>query len=198
MAQRRLSLTTRGAIASGLAPVSAVAGVLLGAEELVLLSIGLLTLMLSGLVQSAHRARRARGNWRVTAKLTTSDAEVGGLADLAVTLATAGDGGATPVWLEATAHGWRRVRRGTSGEPMRSRLPNPTLALWVPHLESGGTVEFGFPAPTENRGVYALRGLRLWCFDSFGLVAQTVAVGPSATITVHPTPATNCSGGTAT
>ena len=33
-----------------------------------------------------------------------------------------------------------------------------------------------------------MAGLRLWCFDSFALVAQLVAIGPSATITVYPVP----------
>lgn len=36
--------------------------------------------------------------------------------------------------------------------------------------------------------MYKLRGMRLWSFDTFGLVARQVAVGPSATITVHPVP----------
>jgi uncharacterized protein (DUF58 family) len=49
-------------------------------------------------------------------------------------------------------------------------------------------VAFSFPAPTERRGVFTFRQIRLWCFDSFGLFAQVVAVGPSATIAVHPVP----------
>ncbi len=36
--------------------------------------------------------------------------------------------------------------------------------------------------------MFTLRGMRLWSFDTFGLVARPVAVGPSATITVHPVP----------
>ena len=46
-----------------------------------------------------------------------------------------------------------------------------------------------FPVPTGARGACSpCGGLRLWCFDTFGLVARLVAVGPSATVTVHPVP----------
>jgi uncharacterized protein (DUF58 family) len=186
MAQRP-TLTTRGVTALGLTPVCAVAGVLLGAEELVLLSIALLSLIVTGLVQSAHRADRARGNWRVTVALTASDAEVGSPLDLGVTLVTAGHGGDMPTWLEDPLHCWERRRAGQPDAP-RPRLPNPSMALRVPPLESGATARYLFPAPTAARGVYVLRGMRLWCLDSFGLVAHQVAIGPSATITVHPAP----------
>jgi uncharacterized protein (DUF58 family) len=189
MVQRRPTLTTRGAIALCAIPVSAGAGALLGAEELVLVSIALVVLLASGAVQSASRAGRARGNWRIAVVLATSDAEVESELDMTVTLAAAGHGGATPVWLEDPQHCWERVQRGprAAGKP-RSRRPGPSSVLRIAHLESGATTEFRFSAPTEKRGVFTMRGMRLWCFDTFGLVARLVAVGPSATITVHPVP----------
>jgi uncharacterized protein (DUF58 family) len=49
-------------------------------------------------------------------------------------------------------------------------------------------LEVLFDAPTTRRGVFRLREVRLWCFDTFGLVARRVAIGPSATISVHPVP----------
>jgi uncharacterized protein (DUF58 family) len=58
----------------------------------------------------------------------------------------------------------------------------------VPQLQSGATAQFTFSGPTDRRGIFALRGLRLWCCDSFGLIAQRVATGPRATIIVHPVP----------
>ena len=73
---RRRSLTTRGVLALALAPCSALAGVLLGAEELVLLAIALGTLLVCGLVQCASRAGRATGRWRVAVDLAASEAEV--------------------------------------------------------------------------------------------------------------------------
>ena len=82
MARRRTTLTTRGVVALSIAPLSAVAGVLTGAEELVLLSLALLTLVATGLVQSAHRAALARGHWQVAAALSSSDVEVGSRATL--------------------------------------------------------------------------------------------------------------------
>ena len=107
---------------------------------------------------------------------------------MTVTLAVAGPGGASPVWLEDPQDCWNRVRRGDHGAEPRRRAPNPSLVLRIADLESGGVVELRFPVPTDTRGVFSLRGMRLWSFDSFGLVARPVAVGPSATITVHPVP----------
>jgi uncharacterized protein (DUF58 family) len=187
MAQRRTTLTTRGVIALGVTPLSAAAGLLLGAEELVLLSIGLLTLAATGFVQSAHRAGLARGHCHVTTALTSSDAEVGARATLSVTLDTSA---ATvgPLWLEDPQPCWERVSQNRQAEPGRRPLPSPAAAVPVPHPEGGGGTRIDFPVPTAARGVYALGGLRLWCFDTFALVAQRVAIGPSATITVHPVP----------
>jgi uncharacterized protein (DUF58 family) len=197
MAQRRVKVTpivtptTRGVIALCVIPVSAVAGALLGAEELVLVAIGLVTVLASGLVQSAYRANRARNNWRIAVGLSTSDAEVGSELPMTVTLAAAGQGGATPVWLEEPQRCWRRVHHRPPG-PLEQRpdrrIPNPSTALRIAHLESGDTLEIHFVAPTDRRGVFSLQGMRLWCFDTFGLVARRVAVGPSATITVYPVP----------
>jgi uncharacterized protein (DUF58 family) len=186
MARRRTTLTTRGVVALGIAPLSAVAGLLTGAEELVLLSIALLTLVATGLAQSAHRAALARGHWHVTAALSSSDVEVGSRATLRVTLAAAA--AAVPLWLEDPQHCWTRISRSFRGEPERRALPGPSSAVPVPHPEGGGGTRIEFPVPTGARGIYAVAGLRLWCFDSFALVAQLVAIGPSATITVYPVP----------
>jgi hypothetical protein len=187
MAQRRITLTTRGVIALGLTPLSAAAGLLLGAEELVLLSIGLVTLVATGLVQSARRAALARGHWHVRAALSSSDAEVGSRATLSVTLdSTAAS--AVPLWLEDPQHCWTRISRNPRAEPERRPLPSPSSAVPVPHPEGGGETPIHFPVPTAARGIYAVGGLRLWCFDTFALVARLVAVGPSATIIVHPVP----------
>jgi uncharacterized protein (DUF58 family) len=70
----------------------------------------------------------------------------------------------------------------------RRPLPNPALVRRVPPLESGTTASFSSVAPTWSRGVFSLPPLRLWCVDSFGLVARLVASGPRATVTVYPAP----------
>jgi uncharacterized protein (DUF58 family) len=189
MARRRLTLTTRGVAALGLIPVSALAGALLGAEELVLLAFALSTLLLSGLVQSAYRAGVARTNWRVGIELPTTEAAVGGHLEMSVTLAAAGRGGVTPVRLEDPDDCWERVSRASPAKRARPRRPSPSHVVRVPQVQSGATVQFHISVPTERRGVFALAGLRLWCFDCFGLIAQRVAVGPSATVVVHPVPA---------
>jgi len=188
MAQRRLTLTTRGVIAVCLAPISAVAGVLLGAEELVLVAIALATLLVSGLAQSTHRASRARNNWRIAVELSAHEAEVDSTLAMMVTLAGTDRSGAAPLWLEDPQHCWERVTRTGSVATPRLGTPNPAVVLRVSPLEGDARLPRRFLAPTDCRGVFALRGMRLWCFDSFGLVAQLVAVGPSATITVHPVP----------
>jgi uncharacterized protein (DUF58 family) len=185
MQQRRLALTTRGVLALAIVLVGAVAGVLLGAEEFVLASIAAGTLLLWGLVQCAHRAHRARGVWRVEVVLPEADIEVNRLVDVVATaIATDGAAGA-PLWLEDSHHSWAPHTPSASDQPRRLPLPNPGLVLRV---RPGEPSTLGSPAPTGRRGVFTLRGLRLWSFDSFGLVARLVATGPSATVSVYPTP----------
>jgi uncharacterized protein (DUF58 family) len=185
MAQRRATLTTRGVIALAVTPVSALAGALLGAEELVLLSISLSLLLLGGLAQCAYRGGRARDVWRVGVDLSASDVEVGGLLAVHVMVGTSGRGGTTPLWLEAPERGWARTGEAPVG---RRPLPSPALVRRVGPLESGTTASFSSVAPTWSRGVFTLPPLRLWCVDSFGLVARVVASGPRATVTVYPAP----------
>jgi hypothetical protein len=187
MGPPRLSLTTRGAFAVGAAPTCALAGLLLGAEELVLLAIALGTLLVTGLVQTRQRARQASGHWHIGAQLASSDAEVGRPLELVVTVVPSGRGGSVPTWLEDPTLRWRRSPRA-GPQAGRRALPNPALALRVPLLESGNAAAFSFPVPTAYRGVYALEGHRLWCFDSVGLFAQVVGIGPSAIVSVHPVP----------
>jgi hypothetical protein len=189
----QLSLTTRGVIALCIAPISAAAGVIVGAEEFVLVAIALATLVVTGVAQSAYRARRARGSWRVSVALAVLDAEVDSSVAVTVTVALSGSGSGSgrradvPLWLEDPHQCWGPAGRAPAGRPRR-RLANPSLVLPVSLPEGADPVQLRSFAPTERRGVFSLRGLRLWCFDSFGLVAQLVAVGPSATITVYPVP----------
>ena len=188
LAQRRATLTTRGIIALGLTPASALAGALLGAEELILLSIALFLLLVFGLVQCASRARRDRAVWRVGVDLSASDVEVGGLLTVLVLVGASERGGTSPVWLESPDFGWSPVDGRAGGRPVRRPLPNPALIRRVPPLESGATASFSSVVPTWSRGVFTLEPLRLWCADSFGLVAREVASGPRATVTVYPAP----------
>jgi uncharacterized protein (DUF58 family) len=167
----------------GVTPVSALAGVLLGAEELVLASIALCLLALGGLAQCAYRAGRDRDVWRVGVDLAASDTEVGGLLAVRVTVGSSG-GATTPVWLEAPELSWVAARAMEGRRP----LPSPTLVRRVPPLESGATATFSSVAPTWSRGVFTLQPLRLWCADSLGLVARVVTSGPRATVTVYPAP----------
>jgi uncharacterized protein (DUF58 family) len=181
--KRRLSVTARGWVALVLTPVSAVAGLAVGAEELILLAIGLATLLLGGLLQSAVRARRAQSNWRISMALPVSDVEVGSALALVVSVTTAQGGGSVPVWIEDPIWCWERVQR--RGKPVR---PNPALALRIPLLRDGAVTTFESAVPTEGRGVYVQRGLRLWCFDTVGLFSRLVGTGPSATVSVYPVP----------
>jgi uncharacterized protein (DUF58 family) len=194
MAPRRATLTTRGVVALAVAPVSALAGALLGAEELVLLAIALCLLLAAGLVQCASRAGRDLDVWRVGVDLAASDVEVGGLLTVRVIVGASDHGGSTPVWLEAPERGWEPAGAGAAagaGAVLaggRRSLPNPALVRRVSPLESGATASFSSVAPTWSRGVFSLPPLRLWCVDSFGLVARLVASGPRATVTVYPAP----------
>jgi uncharacterized protein (DUF58 family) len=189
---RQVTLTTRGAIVLGGIPLSALAGALLGAEELVLVAIALSVLLLFGLAQVSFRVRRDRGNWRLSVQIPASDAEIGGALALLVGVTAPERAGASPLWLEDPARCWRPVRRSSRRAdrptPTPQGLPSPATVVRVPPAARGATASFSFPAPTVHRGVFALRPLRLWCPDSLGLVARVAATGPSATITVHPAP----------
>ena len=181
--QRRVTLTTRGVVALAVPRWRALAGVLLGAEELVLASIALGLLLAGGLAQCAYRTARDRDVWRVGVDLGASDTELGGL--LAVRVTVGSSGGATaPVWLETPELSWVPARAMEGHRP----LPSPTLVRRVPPLESGVTATFSSVAPTWSRGVFTLQPLRLWCADSLGLVARLVTSGPRATVTVYPAP----------
>ncbi|HEY3841736.1 MAG TPA: DUF58 domain-containing protein [Acidimicrobiales bacterium] len=197
---RRVTVTTRGAVVLVLAPASALAGVLAGAEELVLLAILLGCLMATGLLQSASRAQVARGRWRMATRLPASDIAVGGELRGVITLTTtSGDRAASvPTWLEDPEACWGRVARAAAPSPAAQLpRPNPSLALRVPPAtppspaDGAGTATLDIPltAPTEHRGVFALRPVRHWCFDTFGFFAQLVGTSPTATITVYPVPA---------
>jgi uncharacterized protein (DUF58 family) len=173
-------------------PVSALAGALLGAEELVLLAIALCLLLLLGLAQISHRAGRGRDGWHLGVQLPTSDVQVGGALALIVAVTSPEGAGPTPAWLEDPVRRWRLVRRplrrvDRTSSP-RQPLPSPATVVRVPPMPGGSSASYSFPAPTMRRGVFALRPFRLWCPDSLGLLAKVVATGPSATITVHPSP----------
>jgi uncharacterized protein (DUF58 family) len=183
----RMSLTTRGAFAIGIAPSSAVAGFVLGAEELVLLSVALFALLACGFIQCAARARVAKAGWHVAIHLPSSEIEAGQKMSMLLVLSASGRGGSVPTWLEDPARSWRRVCRSTP-EATRHTLPNPSLSRPLPRLAEGEMVAIDCGPPTQRRGVFSLRGVRHWCFDSVGLFAQLLNVGPTATITVYPVP----------
>jgi uncharacterized protein (DUF58 family) len=187
MATRRLSLTSRGAFAVGIAPCSALAGVLIGAEELVLLAVALGALLSSGFVQCVVRGRRARDGWRVAVHLSGSEVEIDQPATMKVVLTASGRSGAVPTRLESPTLRWRRTRPGLASEPLQATI-NPSMALNVPLQRDTTPAVFEFESPTGQRGVFALAGLRHWCFDSVGLFAYLIGVGPSATLTVYPIP----------
>ncbi len=187
MAPRRLSLTSRGAFAMGIAPCSALAGLLIGAEELVLLAIALGTLLACGLFQCVFRGRGARDGWRVVMQLSGSEVEIGQPATMEVVLTASGRSGSVPTRLESPTRRWVRVQRDKVA-PVQQPAVNPSTALSVPLQRDGTPARFEFDAPTEQRGVFALQGLRHWCFDSVGFFSYLIGVGPSATLTVYPTP----------
>jgi uncharacterized protein (DUF58 family) len=178
-------LTGRGLIALVAAPVSGIAGLLVGAEELVLLALALAAVLIVGVLQCAQRAARAKGRWRLTARLALSDVPRGEPSTLSVTAHASGGAGRVAVWLEDPSGSWEEAAASTP--PRRSRAPAVPEAVLLPALGDSGSAELRFPAPTERRGVYRMPGARLWCFDSLALFAALIAASASATMTVLPT-----------
>ncbi|HEY1829663.1 MAG TPA: DUF58 domain-containing protein [Acidimicrobiales bacterium] len=182
-------MTGRGLLALGLAPLSALAGVLLGAEELVLLAVALGAFLAVGLVQCAGRAGRATGHWRLVVHLDSADVRRGTATALSVVAMAGGRAGRVPVRLEDPSEAWERMRSspGPPG-PTAPRWSGPGHSLSLPRLAEGGSVTMRFNAPTAQRGVFRLPGVTLWCADALGLFAVPVAQGPGAAITVLPIP----------
>lgn len=188
---RRPRLTGRGLLALSLAPLSALAGVLLGAEELVLLAVALGAFLAVGLVQCGGRGARAGGHWRLVVRLDSADVQRGSDSALSVVATATGRAGRVPVRLEDPSEVWERMRSNPAQPtPRRSvlRWSGPGHTLSLPRLDDGGSVTMRFSAPTAERGVFRLPGVTLWCVDALGLFAVPVAQGPGAAITVLPIP----------
>ncbi len=182
-------LTGRGVIALAMVPVSTVIGLVLGAEELILLAIALASFAAIGFIQCAARLRRAKDGWRISVRLEATDIPRGHASNVVIDLTAVGRAGAVPVRLEDPKSGWEDITGGgAQGGSSRPTLPSPALTVSSPALVDGGSAALRFPVPTEQRGVFQLRSARLWCFDGMALFAGLVATGPSATVTVLPVP----------
>ena len=176
-------------ITVGAAPLSALAGFLLGAEELVLLAVVTGAFVVIGYAQCALRLRQARDNWRVTVRLDATDIWRGQPSMVTVGLSARGGAGAVPVRMEDLGDCWQDVT-GATGVPVMPRTLPPGLShtVPIPPLGDGESVTLRFSSPTGRRGIFHLGGARLWCHDSLGLFCGLVTVGPGATITVLPVP----------
>jgi uncharacterized protein (DUF58 family) len=181
-------LTARGAVALGLTPVSAVAGFLLGAEELVLLAVAIAVYLAVGLVQCAVRLQRAAGAWRLTVALESTDVPRRSPSLLTLRISAQGSGSTVPVRVEDPTERWELAGPSDPTALVSPRPPGPASAVHLPALTDGGSVTLGFNVPTEHRGIFTMTGVHLWCFDGLALFAGLVATGPSATVTVLPLP----------
>jgi uncharacterized protein (DUF58 family) len=182
-------VTGRGVIALVLAPASALAGVFMGAEELVLLGIATGTALAAGAVQCVARARRAEGGWRIAAHLDVADVTRGQPATIELTLHAAGRARAVPVHLQDPTACWNEVTGAVpAADTGRARPPVLPQAIPIAAAARTETQSLRFPVPTTDRGVFRLRGTSLWCFDALCLFAGQVAAGPGATVTVLPVP----------
>ncbi len=176
-------------IALVLAPISALAGVLLGAEELVLLAIALATAILAGAIQCVSRLARAEGGWRIAVHLDVADVPRGHAATIGLTLIAAAGASTVPVQLADPSASWDEVTgAATAPVPTRVRPPALPLAIPIPASDAAASLSLRFPVPTQDRGVFRLRGTGLWCLDSLSLFGGRVAAGPGATVTVLPVP----------
>jgi uncharacterized protein (DUF58 family) len=170
-----------------LAPVSVGAGFAFGAEELVLLGIAVAAFLVVGFVQCAVRLRSAGGAWRLGVQLESTDIACGSASRLTVRAEATGRGGAVPVRLGDPTDSW--VALGDDNPPAdQPGPPGPAQSVSLPAVGDGGSVSLRFPIPTQQRGIFGLPGVSLWCCDSLALFVGSVAGGPGATVTVVPVP----------
>jgi uncharacterized protein (DUF58 family) len=171
-----------------LIPASAAAGLAFGAEELVLLALAMAGGVLVGYIQCQARMRRAVGQWELEVQLESADVPSGSAAVLMVRAEAHGRAGAVPVRLGDPTEAW--VRRGgvLPLEALRREVPGPAQSVGLLPLSDGGSVTLRFPIPTEERGIFGIGGVHLWCSDGLLLFSGLVASGPGATVTVLPVP----------
>jgi uncharacterized protein (DUF58 family) len=182
-------LSGRGIITVGAAPLSALAGFLFGAEELVLLGLATAAFVVIGYVQCALRLVTVRDRWRVTVRLDATEVARGQPCLVTVGLRAEGGAGAVPVRMEDLGDAWQDVTGAPAAlSPHRPSAPAFGHTLPVPAVGDDQQVSLRFSAPTGRRGIFHLGGVRLWCYDSLALFGALVVTGPAATITVLPIP----------
>ena len=135
------------------------------------------------------RLVRAEGGWRIAVHLDVADVPRGHVATIGLTLTATGGASTVPVQLADPSACWDEVTgAATAPPPTRARPPALPLAIPIPAPAEAGSLSLRFPVPTQDRGVFRLRGTSLWCFDSLALFGGQVTTGPGATVTVLPVP----------
>ena len=167
-----------------LAPASIGAGFAFGAEELVLLGLAVATFWVVGFVQCAARLRAAGDSWRLGVQLDSADIACGSPSFLTVRIDATGRGGAVPVRLGDPTDSWAEANSSARSPS----APGPAQSVSLPALRDSGSVTLRFAIPTQQRGIFGLSGVHLWCGDSLALFVALVASGPGATVTVVPVP----------
>jgi uncharacterized protein (DUF58 family) len=184
----RLAVTSRGVLAVVVMVVLGLVGAICGAEELVLLAIALAVLVVGGVVQVAARAERSFGIWRIAIRVSNPEVPVGAVVEVEVTVDRDGGRSSGPVWIAELSVETSSRRSSSDGFPGRRFARRAGEAIYLPIVEEGGPATVRRSITMANRGVFAIGGPSLWCFDSFRLVARPLGVGPKATMIVYPEP----------
>ena len=195
-------LTVRGtAVTLAVAGLLAV-GLAAGVEEFVLLGLGLGVLELASVGWVLGASRRARRQVRVRTTFGRADLRVGDKAEGRFVLTNTGRADVGPLLVESPEGRWQLSRPGLAPalrqpapdqrrDRRRDRPPwrSPGVSRTVTKMGAGGAWSTGVPVPTSARGLLALRPLRVWVSDPFGLAARKVAEGARVHVVVCPTPA---------
>ena len=199
-------LSSRGLVLAAGGGASALAGLVYGVEEFVLLSVAAAVLLVLGAAWVRWRDRAMRGALRVVVDVPVPEVSAGTPAVVDMTVTNAARRRLPPIAIEdpgdhwAVSHpGLRDHRRDTAPRTVpdgsvrgrERRIAARRVLSRVVRLADLGPdagVTLRIPVPTATRGLLALGHVGLWCEDPFRLFARRVVTSPPAHVVVYPVP----------
>ena len=200
-------LTWRAVVLVPVAVTVALAGLVYGVEEFVLVAVAAGGVLVAAVVVTTLEGRRMRRHVGIEVECPTGEVLVGDDVQLRVEVRTRrtallalGVDGA-PAW-QVEYPGLHRGPRAEQAAPERvgtvaapryvagrRRLVAPLL-VGLPGEGRRRVWGVDIAVPADRRGVWSMPPLALWCEDPFGLVAVRIASGPPAHLIVCPDPDT--------
>ncbi len=169
----------------------AVAGLVYGVEEFVLLAMSVGVLLVTGAVVVRYHARAGRRALHVVVRVPTAEVTSRQPTQVELRVTNQGRHRLPPVLVAEPRRRWTLSHPGVGGRAPSARLTGPDRrrlrrAFRLPELAPGADAALWIPVPTARRGLLTLSGVGVWCEDPFRLFARHVTVAPPAHVIVYP------------